>query len=115
MQGKHFPILFYVAMFKLTNASLSGLPCELQFKKLLNQACFVEMIVRKELVVSNHKNANIVEELRQRSAGRAPRWQRRKPQEKLRARKTVPTMRPRRRPRAARRFSSSLQFRYGTR
>src|SRR6266852_6833349 len=27
-QGKHFLILFYVAMFKLTNASLPGLPCD---------------------------------------------------------------------------------------
>jgi DNA topoisomerase II len=37
----------------------------LQFEKLSNQARFVKMIVNKELVVSNRKKADIVEELRQ--------------------------------------------------
>jgi DNA topoisomerase-2 len=37
----------------------------LQFEKLSNQARFVKMIVNKELVVSNRKKAEIVEELRQ--------------------------------------------------
>jgi DNA topoisomerase-2 len=36
-----------------------------QFEKLSNQARFVKMIVNKELVVSNRKKADIVEELRQ--------------------------------------------------
>lgn len=38
---------------------------QLQFEKLSNQARFVKMIVNKELVVSNRKKADIVEELRQ--------------------------------------------------
>jgi DNA topoisomerase-2 len=38
---------------------------QLQFEKLSNQARFVKMIVSKELVVSNRKKADIVEELRQ--------------------------------------------------
>jgi DNA topoisomerase-2 len=37
----------------------------LQFEKLSNQARFVKMIISKELVVSNRKKADIVEELRQ--------------------------------------------------
>lgn len=36
-----------------------------QFEKLSNQARFVKMIVSKELVVSNRKKADIVQELRQ--------------------------------------------------
>jgi DNA topoisomerase II len=35
-----------------------------QFEKLSNQARFVKMIIDKELVVSNRKKADIVEELR---------------------------------------------------
>jgi DNA topoisomerase II len=38
---------------------------QLQFEKLSNQARFVKLIVNKELVVSNRKKADIVEELRQ--------------------------------------------------
>jgi DNA topoisomerase-2 len=38
---------------------------QLQFEKLSNQARFVKMIISKELVVSNRKKADIVEELRQ--------------------------------------------------
>ncbi|KAI0264983.1 DNA topoisomerase [Gloeopeniophorella convolvens] len=37
---------------------------QLQFEKLSNQARFVQMIVNKELVVSNRKKSDIVEELR---------------------------------------------------
>lgn len=37
----------------------------MQFEKLSNQARFVKMIVNKELVVSNRKKADIIEELRQ--------------------------------------------------
>ncbi|KAH9065029.1 DNA topoisomerase II [Lactarius vividus] len=40
---------------------------QLQFEKLSNQARFVQMIVNKELVVSNRKKADIVAELRQKS------------------------------------------------
>ncbi|KAH8981970.1 DNA topoisomerase [Lactarius akahatsu] len=40
---------------------------QLQFEKLSNQARFVQMIVNKELVVSNRKKADIVVELRQKS------------------------------------------------
>ncbi|KAI0264337.1 hypothetical protein BGY98DRAFT_616152 [Russula aff. rugulosa BPL654] len=74
-----------------------------QFDKLSNQARFVKMIVDKELAVSNRKKAEIIEELRRRSSGHFLRWQRRKPREKPRTPKTVQTMRPRRRPRAAHR------------
>lgn len=35
-----------------------------QFEKLSNQARFVQMIIKKELVVSNKKKAALVEELR---------------------------------------------------
>lgn len=35
-----------------------------QFEKLSNQARFIQMIVSKELVVSNRKKADIVQELR---------------------------------------------------
>ena len=38
---------------------------QLQFEKLSNQARFVKMIISKELVVSNRKKADIVDELRQ--------------------------------------------------
>ena len=38
---------------------------QLQFEKLSNQARFVKMIVSRELVVSNRKKADIVEELRE--------------------------------------------------
>jgi len=38
---------------------------QLQFEKLSNQACFMKMIINKELVVSNRKKADIVEELRE--------------------------------------------------
>ncbi|KAH9963556.1 DNA topoisomerase [Russula dissimulans] len=38
---------------------------QLQFEKLSNQARFVKMIINKELVVSNRRKADIVEELRQ--------------------------------------------------
>lgn len=38
---------------------------QLQFEKLSNQARFVQMIINKELVVSNRKKADIVVELRQ--------------------------------------------------
>ena len=38
---------------------------QLQLEKLSNQARFVKMIVSKELIVSNRKKADIVEELRQ--------------------------------------------------
>ncbi|KAI0297539.1 type II DNA topoisomerase [Multifurca ochricompacta] len=38
---------------------------QLQFEKLSNQARFVKMIIDKELVVSNRKKADIIEELRQ--------------------------------------------------
>ncbi len=38
---------------------------QLQFEKLSNQARFVKVIISKELVVSNRKKADIVEELRQ--------------------------------------------------
>jgi DNA topoisomerase-2 len=37
----------------------------MQFEKLSNQARFVKMIISKDLVVSNRKKADIVEELRQ--------------------------------------------------
>jgi DNA topoisomerase II len=37
----------------------------MQLEKLSNQARFVKMIVNKELVVSNRKKADIVEDLRQ--------------------------------------------------
>jgi DNA topoisomerase-2 len=40
---------------------------QLQFEKLSNQARFVQMIVSKQLVVSNRKNADIVDELRQKN------------------------------------------------
>ncbi|KAF8264485.1 DNA topoisomerase [Lactarius quietus] len=40
---------------------------QLQFEKLSNQARFVQMIVNKELVVSNRKKADIVVELRQKN------------------------------------------------
>ncbi|KAH9037042.1 DNA topoisomerase [Lactarius hengduanensis] len=40
---------------------------QLQFEKLSNQARFVQMIINKELVVSNRKKADIVVELRQKS------------------------------------------------
>ncbi|KAI9436960.1 DNA topoisomerase II [Lactarius indigo] len=40
---------------------------QLQFEKLSNQARFVQMIVNKELVVSNRKKADIITELRQKS------------------------------------------------
>ena len=37
----------------------------MQFEKLSNQARFVKMIISKELVVSNRKKADIIDELRQ--------------------------------------------------
>ncbi|SRR5216684_540694 len=37
----------------------------MQLEKLSNQARFVKMIISKELVVSNRKKADIVEDLRQ--------------------------------------------------
>ena len=56
----------------LTNTNLDPLPqdflaneLQLQFEKLSNQARFVQMIINRELVVSNRKKADIVAELRQ--------------------------------------------------
>ncbi|KAH9992512.1 DNA topoisomerase [Russula compacta] len=40
---------------------------QLQFEKLSNQARFVKMIISKELVISNRKKADIVEELHQKN------------------------------------------------
>jgi hypothetical protein len=40
------------------------------------------MITNKELVVSNHRKANIVEELHQKKFWLSPRHQRRRPQQK---------------------------------
>jgi len=72
-----------------------------QFEKLSNQVRFVKMIVGKELVVSNRNKADIVEDLPQKKFRPFLKVTKAKTQEKPRMPKTVPTMRPMRRPRVA--------------
>jgi hypothetical protein len=54
------------------------------------------MIVSKELVISNRKKVDIIEELRQKKFRPFPKMARQNPQEKPRTPKRVPLMRPRR-------------------
>jgi len=72
-KARTFPILLYFKYIHTTEFQTNegviqdflANELQLQFEKLSNQARFVKMIISKELVVSNRKKADIVEELRQ--------------------------------------------------